>query len=333
MPPKKVKTTQGEDSKLKSGKVARKTKEQSPSPVSIVQSKQEEPKNDNEKKSTIPQKRKQSVKPHENSKKSPRRLARGASKLDPKDIVRFLLSPDAVDLCRPQDEMKDLKGKDNVKTYSNSVLTPFEELVSAAILSRPISHALGVRTIRTIFNDPYNFTTPKAIQDAGDEKRHQALWDARTQHKDKTAQQLGQMADLVIEKFSNDSTDDSLAGVREASERDMDKESELLTSSIKGIGKTGMSIFFRRVQWLWPECYPYIDDRTAKALNELGLPNDAEEVVKLLDQHWSDLSLDILPDRDLETRKRRAFVILLERATGAELEKNTAQVLEQATKA
>ncbi|KAI4141980.1 MAG: hypothetical protein LQ340_007475 [Diploschistes diacapsis] len=119
--------------------------------------------------------------------------ARGATKPEPAQILKFLLSPEAIDLCRPYDEIKELKSKDRskLKTYSTSEFTPFEELVSAAILSRPISHALGVRSIRTIFNDPYNLTAPKALQGAGFDKRLQALQDARTQHKDKTATQLG----------------------------------------------------------------------------------------------------------------------------------------------
>ncbi len=57
---------------------------------------------------------------------------------------------------------------------------------------------LVLRTIRTISNDPYHFNTLKAIREAGSEKRHQALWDARTQHKGKTAQELGLLADAVI---------------------------------------------------------------------------------------------------------------------------------------
>ena len=279
-------------------------------------------------------KRKQPAEPHDGAAKAKRRSSRGAQKPEPSRVLNFLFSPEAVDLCRPQDEIKDLASRGSkIKTYSTSELTPFEELVSAVILSRPISHALGVRSIRTIFNDPYNFTTPKALQEAGFDRRLQALWDARTQHKDKTATQLGQVADTVAEKFSKgNAKDTSLEGVREAAQKDMDEESDFLTSNIKGIGKTGMSIFFRRIQWLWAECYPYIDERTEQALIELGLPPEPEEVKKLVEENWNSISKGIAEGRDLETRKRRAFVIALERATGAGLESNVSLVLEMASR-
>ena len=270
--------------------------------------------------------------------KARRKSSRGAAKPSPSQVLNFLLSPAAVDLCRPKDEIKalsDSKDSSSIKTYSTSELSPFEELIGAIILSRPISHALGVRSIRTIFNPPYNFTTPKAIQDAGPEKRLQALWDARTQHKDKTAAQLGEVADTVVEKFNKgDAEDIGLGGVREMAGRDIDEESDLLTKSIKGIGKTGMSIFFRRIQWLWEECYPYVDERTEKALGELGLPEEAGEMQKLVEENWGGLGkIEGIAERQKEeVRKRRAFVIALERATGAQLESNISEVLEEAGK-
>ncbi|MCJ1332084.1 hypothetical protein MMC10_008776 [Thelotrema lepadinum] len=279
-------------------------------------------------------KRKQPSFSQDDATKSKRRSSRGAPKPSTNQVLHFLLSHEAIDLCRPQNEIDDLENRDpETKSYSTSKLNPFEELLSAVILSRPISHALGVRSIRTILNEPYNFTTPKAVQDAGPDKRLQALWDAKTQHKDKTAAQLGRVADMVVEKFSKGKAEDaSLEGVREAARKDMDEESDLLTNSIKGIGKTGMSIFFRRIQWLWPECYPYVDERTEKALIELGLPPEPEELRKLVEENWDEVPKDIQEGKDIEARKRRAFVIALERATGAQLENNINQVLEMASK-
>ena len=283
-----------------------------------------------------PQKRKQAPQSQTGPEKAPRRSGRGASKPSSQQTLRFLLSPDAINLCRSQDETKDLEKNDGspIKTYAASELSPFEELLSAVVFSRPISHHLGARTVRTILNPPYTFTTPKAIQEAGDEKRLQALWDARTQHKDKTALQLREMADVVAETFSGgDAGDGSLEGLRKAAGYDMERERDLLTSSIKGLGKTGTSIFFRRVQWLWPECYPYVDDRTEMALDELGLPKDAEGLQELLDESWDAIGKEVGAGKDEEVRKRRAFVIVLERATGAQLESNVSQVLDRAGKA
>jgi len=293
---------------------------------------EESPTNDADKKTG--DKRKRSAKSSEGSSKAPRRSGRGGPEAEPSKVqlLKFLLSPEAIDLCRSEDESKDLRenGKDR-RTYSASEFSPFEELLCAMILSRPISHALGARTIRTILNDPYSFTTPEAIQKAGKEKRLQSLWDARTQHKDKTADQIELLAEVVPEKFaSGDKRDTSLEGVRKEAGRDMEKERNLLRGSIKGVGKTGMSIFFRRIQWLWEECYPFVDERTEGALKQMGLPDEAEELVRLIEEHWGDLGVPQVERRDEEMQKRRAFVVVLERVTGARLEHNVEMVLHRA---
>ncbi|KAF2227623.1 hypothetical protein BDZ85DRAFT_254597 [Elsinoe ampelina] len=265
--------------------------------------------------------------------KASRRSSRGAPKTSasPAQLINYLLSPSALELCRPDDEAQDIssRGKD-IKTYSGSQLSPFEELLCAIVLSRPISHRLGLRTIRTILNDPYNFTTPKAISDASTDKRHQAMFDARTQHKDKTATQIGLVAQVVSEKFASNDTDTSLEAVRKEAGKGWDAERDLLQKEIKGLGKTGLDIFFRRVQWLWEEAYPFVDERTARGVEKLGLPKDAEGLRKAIDENWKEIKKDGLP-KDEKQAKRRAFVIVCERATSADLEGKGEALVEAAS--
>lgn len=281
-------------------------------------------------------KRKKDSKAQSEPNKEPRRSGRGAAKSQPSpsQLLQFLVSPAATDLCRPDDEVKDLesRGKET-RTYSSSVLNPFEELLCAVILSRPISHMLGLRTIRTILNEPYNFSTPEAVQKAGQEQWHQAVWDAKTQHKAKTAEEIGLVADVVAEKFSpSGPRDSSLEGVRQQGDHDYEKERALLKDNIKGVGKTGLDIFFRRVQWLWAKSFPFVDERTSKGLEKLGLPSKAEDLVKLIDEEWGNLKTLEIAGKDEEERKRRAFVVLLERVIGADLEKKGDLVAEEAAK-
>ena len=266
--------------------------------------------------------------------KASRRSDRGASK--PKasqtEMLNFLLSEKALDLRRSEEEAKDLESRGkNARNYSGSELSPFEELVCAVVLSRPISHRLGLRTIRTIFNDPYNFTSPKAIKAAPPEKRHQAMFDARTQHKDKTATQLGMLADSVIAHFASDENATSLEKARKDGKQDWDTERDLLQTNIKGLGKTGLDIFFRRVQWLWPEAYPFVDERTARGVEKLGLPKSAEGLAEVIDSNWDKLDTSKLPKGSKDQAKRRAFVIVCERATSADLEGKAEALLEAAT--
>nr|POF17800.1 hypothetical protein CFP56_13212 [Quercus suber] len=293
----------------------------------------QEPKED---KSQPSHKRKKSAQPDE-PQKAARRSTRGATKSQPsqQQLLAFLLSSAAAPLCCPADETEAQNADSNLRTYSSSALNPFEELLCAIILSRPISHRLGVRSIRTLLNAPYTFTSAVAVRDAGSEKRHQALWDAKTQHKAKTAEQIGELAEVVLEKFTakDDERGTEMQKLRDDCGHDVPKEREELKSSIKGLGPTGLDIFFRRVQWLWTACYPFVDERTAQALKRVGLSESGEELVQALEKHWTDLPGKDLAGDDEAARKKRAFVVLLERVTGADLEGNVDQVIESAAAA
>lgn len=182
---------------------------------------------DGEKSSAVPSKRK--AKASDEPSKARRRSARGGPKasVDPAKMIQFLLSSDSIDLCRPKDEIEDLKDRSDIRTYSSSTFSPFEELICAVILSRPISHALGLRSIRTILNDPYNFTTPKALREAGPEGRRKALDAARTQHRQKTADELGLLADQAVDIIGDGEDDVSLEKVRRNGDHDAQKVTKL----------------------------------------------------------------------------------------------------------
>ncbi|KAI5194786.1 hypothetical protein E4T39_08518 [Aureobasidium subglaciale] len=277
-----------------------------------------------------PKKRKADVLP---ARAGERKSGRGAQKAAPttEQLLNYLLSPASTELCRPDDESDEVQSRgEDYKTYSSSALTAFEELICAVVLSRPISHKLGLRAIRTILNDPYSFTTPAAIISAGKEKRHQALEEAKTQHKDKTAEQIGLVADVVAHKFCKDDKDTSLDKLREQASKGWDMERDLLQENIKGVGKTGLDIFFRRVQWLWPEAFPFVDERSSRGIEKLGLPKHPDELAKVLDRYWAKLNTSHLVGGDKETKKRRAFVVICERATAADLEGKSDAILESA---
>lgn len=269
--------------------------------------------------------------------KPSRRSGRGVPKSRPsqEQLIKYMLSMDARELCRPEDEIEDIKTRGSIRTYTSGVLNPFEELLCAVVLSRPISHRLGLRTIRTILNNPYKFNSAKAIQAAGNERHHQAVWDARTQHKAKTAEQIGMIADVVLDKCTRDDDAEGteMEKVRENCNKEVEKERDYLKTNIKGLGATGLDIFFRRVQWLWTEGYPFVDDRTMQSLKKLGLPEEAEDLEKLIQENWSKLNTKDITGDDDAMRKRRALVTLLERATGSDLENKQDLLMEAAANA
>ncbi|KAH7390773.1 hypothetical protein DE146DRAFT_662670 [Phaeosphaeria sp. MPI-PUGE-AT-0046c] len=246
-------------------------------------------------------------------------------KASPTQVLKFLLSDAALEICRPADEVSDLSDRGDIITYS-SLITPFEELLCAVILSRPISHHLGLRTIRTLLNPPYSLRDPVAIKTAGPEKVLEALEAALTQHKGKIADEITLLADAV----SSNEWHNDLERLRTLAKKGAEAEREVLRRSIKGLGKTGLEIFYRRVQWQWEEAYPLIDQRTQQALEKMGLPRRAEGLERMIEVRWRDLGFEKGSERDVEERRRRAFVVLLERAMGADLEGKVDEIVEEA---
>lgn len=323
MPPKKAQTK---------GSAAKKPTEAGANPRPTAESKSEAPGTETEsdvKADGTSKKRKAPASSEPN--KAPRRSARSAASVDAVKMLRFLLSPTSQNLCRPKEEIEESKTRGpEYRTYSTSTFTPFEELVCAVILSRPIGHMLGLRSIRTIFNPPYEFTTPKKIREAGNEGCRQALDKARTQHRQKTAEELVLLADAVVDSLGNGDEDVSLERVREASGHDHEKEREMLRKNVKGLGSTGLDIFGRRIQRVWPNVYPFVDQRTLAAVEKLGLPGDAEKLSNLLDENWEKLEIKDVEATDGEEKKRKAFVRILERAVGADLEGNINSIKSEA---
>ena len=250
-----------------------------------------------------------------------------ALKATPTQVLKFLLSDAALNVCRPNDEIEATKNNKDLITYSQ-LLTPFEELLCAVILSRPISYHLGRRTIRTILNAPYSFRNPVAIQTAGTQKVLRALEGAHTQHTDRTAEEL----DLIAQVVSNNNWHNDLKRLRKQSKGSVEAEREVLRRSIKGLGKTGLDIFYRRVQWAWAEAYPFVDARTQVLLEKLGLPKRPEGLVKMIEVRWGEIGFRDGEEYSDEEKRRRAFVVLIERAVGADLEKRIDDVLEEASK-
>jgi hypothetical protein len=241
----------------------------------------------------------------------------------PVQVLKFLLSDAALPLCTPPDSQP----SNHEITYSQ-LLTPFEELLCAVILSRPIPHGLGLRTINTILNPPYEFRNPVAIKTAGPKRIREALEAAHTQHKDKIAVEREGLVEVLMK---NDWHND-LSRLRAQCKSSVESEREVLRRSIKGLGKTGLDIFYRRVQWQWDEVYPFVDARTQVVLEKLGLPKRVEGILKMIEVRWEELGFEESGRGDLEEKKRRAFVVLLERAAGSDLERRVGEVLEEAGK-
>jgi len=223
----------------------------------------------------------------------------------------------------PEDAGKHATSDDKILRYPHSDLTPFQNLVSACILSKPLSHKLGMRTIQTLLNPPFGLRTLKDLDEAGYEGRRKVMWEARTQHKEKTAAQLGDVVDGIRELCGEKDDDkelDHLEGLRDQI-KDLKSATEVQEAlvkkltTIKGIGPGVASLFLRRIQGDWEEVYPYADDKGLKAARTFGLITEKEGADELAGKIGKD---------------RKKFVRLLDTLIGIELEKKVDEALKEA---
>jgi hypothetical protein len=152
------------------------------------------------------------------------------------------------------------------------------------------------------------------------------MWEARTQHKEKTAAQLGDVVDGIRELCGEEDGDkqlDHLEGLRHSikkqglkSPKEVQEALVGKLTTIKGIGPGVASIFLRRIQGDWEEVYPYADDRCLGSARAFGLIGEKEGAEQLAEKVGKD--------------DRRKFVRVLDTLIGIELEKKLDQAKEQA---
>jgi hypothetical protein len=153
----------------------------------------------------------------------------------------------------------------------------FQLLVLAELLSARIGADIAVRAAREL--TAAGFTTPKRMRDSTWGERVRALGrGSYRRYDERTATQLGEAADLVLDRWGGD-----LRRLAEEADGDVDEAADLL-QEVKGIGPTGASVFLREAQAVWPWVRPYLDDRALSGAHRVGLPRDPEELAALVDE-------------------------------------------------
>lgn len=143
----------------------------------------------------------------------------------------------------------------------------FQLLVLAQLLSARISAGIALAAAHEL--SAAGWTTPQRLRDAAGPRVIAALGRAGYRRYDeRTATQLREMSDLVLERYGGD-----LRRLGEAAEDDVEAAGRLIRQ-VNGIGPTGAAVFLREVQAVWPWVRPYLDDRVRAGASRLGLPDD-----------------------------------------------------------
>jgi hypothetical protein len=149
-------------------------------------------------------------------------------------------------------------------------------LVLSLLLSTRISSDLAVATARELFSAGWR--TPSRLRESTWQQRVDALGRGGYRRYDEsTATRLDDAAALLLDRWKGD-----LRHLREEAGSDAARISTLL-QEFDGIGPTGASIFLREAQQVWPSVRPFADQLVLKGARAAGLPDDAEELARLVE--------------------------------------------------
>ena len=150
----------------------------------------------------------------------------------------------------------------------------FQLLCASVLFSARIDAEIAAKAARNLKRRGWR--TAAKLADSTWRQRVAALNDAGyTRYQERTATMLGDMADTLLERWGGD-----LRKLRDEADRDPTRERRLL-KRLKGLGDTGVDIFFREAQAGWEELRPFADRRALDAARRLDLGGDAKALARL----------------------------------------------------
>ncbi|MFC4494824.1 hypothetical protein ACFPA8_11835 [Streptomyces ovatisporus] len=164
------------------------------------------------------------------------------------------------------------------QTYAQQAGITLRDTPSPLYRLLVLSHLLSARIRADIA-----VASSRALSDAGmkDARRMaDATWQQRVdalgvggyrRYDERTATQLGEGAELLLREYRGD-----LRRLRD------DPHPDERLREVPGIGPTGVDIFLREVQEVWPEFRPYFGRKALQGAERLGLPGSPERLSSLV---------------------------------------------------
>ncbi|MBR8638437.1 endonuclease [Streptomyces tuirus] len=147
-------------------------------------------------------------------------------------------------------------------------------LVLAHLLSARIRGSIALATARALHEA--GLRDPRRMAEADWQERVDALGrGGYRRYDERTATQLGDAAELLIERWGGD-----LRRLRREADGKLSELRRLL-QEFPGVGPAGADIFLREAQGVWPEAAPYLDAKALQGAERLKLPKDPERLAEL----------------------------------------------------
>ncbi len=152
----------------------------------------------------------------------------------------------------------------------------YQLLVLTTLLSVRISAKIAVAAARELFKAGWR--TPRRMAGSTWQQRVDALGRAHyVRYDESTATALGEGARRVLDVYHGD-----LRALRPKSAADIPGLRRALCEFPR-IGETGVHIFCREAQVVWPCLRPYFDSRALAAARQFGLPTEPDELAGTVD--------------------------------------------------
>ena len=151
----------------------------------------------------------------------------------------------------------------------------YQHLILSLLASARISSGIALNAAKALFKEGWR--TPQKMAEVTWAERTKVLNQAGyARYDESTSRYIADATALLLDRYGGD-----LRKLRESADCDPDTERKLL-KQFKGIGEVGADIFFRDVQIVWDEHYPFADKKALKSAVKLGLGNDAKTLVRLV---------------------------------------------------
>lgn len=151
----------------------------------------------------------------------------------------------------------------------------FQWLCASVLFSARISNEIAIEAARALFKKGWR-TAPKMAESTWEDRTQILNKSGYARYDERTSTMLGYNAELLVTKYHGD-----LRKLREEAGGDPVEERRRL-KQFKGMGETGVDIFFREIQGQWDEIFPFADKKGLKAARALKLASNAKELAGLV---------------------------------------------------
>lgn len=174
--------------------------------------------------------------------------------------------------------LEDTGLKDATKPTAATILA---HVLHALLTSTRISHQIAAKTLTKCIEAGYNDLD--TLEKSSWQERTEVLTEGGyTHYREKTATELGELAELIREHYDGD-LNNLLQSAKEGAKSDEDAATIRWIvrdgiSDVKGIGAVALDIFSDTCQGVWHELAPFLDARSKNTAEQIGIPSDVEEL-------------------------------------------------------